>query len=274
MRFAKAAERSGTRGRPWPRVVGAVALAVLGACGVVVLVAPARSKAPPSLASHSNWALARALPAGRDFPADWGYGVSGPLRRSPIPDTVVSSTPPPGVPRAVYAPAACTKIPTMLDHAGASMGPIMSVDRYTELQVNPTAFMDSEATGEIDEVGPRAGITIWVAPDGPARIANYVDWLGHCDSYHVTNYDGNGRLKNERTVKTVVEARSAAGANAALTVTRSFTVIGNPARSATYHVGYYALRGVILECHIFMDGPDRDLVQKRAAQTLQRLGAL
>jgi hypothetical protein len=272
MGFATAA---GTHGQAWPRVVGAAALAALGACGVVVLLIPTRSKAPSSLASRSNWALAGALPPGRDFPADWGYGVSGPLRRTPTPDNVVPSTPQPGIPRAVYAPAACTNIPRMLDYAGgASMGPTMSVDRYTELQANSAALMDSEATGEIEEHGPRASMTIWVVSDGPTRIANYVDWLGHCGSYHVTNYDGKGGFKNERTVKTVVEARSADGADSAVTVTRTFTTIGNPAQSATYRVSYYALRGVILECQIFMEGPDRDLVQKRAVQTLQRLGTL
>jgi hypothetical protein len=255
-------------------VVGAVALAVLGACGVIVLTIPPRAHSSTSLASRSDWVLAGALPASRDFAIGWGYGISAPLRRKPMPDNVMSSTPEPGVPRAVYAPAACTNIPKILDHSGAALAANLAVDRYTELVPHKARLTNADATGELGEVGPNAGLGIWVVPDGPARIANYVDWLGHCGTYHVTNYDGDGHVTNERTVKTVVEARSANGADAAVTVTRTFTTMGSSDPPATYYVSYYAVRGVILECTIFMDGTDRDLVQRRAAETLQRLRAL
>jgi hypothetical protein len=175
----------------------------------------------------------------------------------------------------VYAPAACTRIPKILDHSGASFGPAVGVDRYTELRVNSAAFTDSDATGEPGEIGPTARLTIWVVPDGPARIANYVDWLGRCASYHVTNYDSTGRLKSERTVSTIVDKRTADGADAAVTVTRTFIPVRNRKPSATYHVSYYALRGVILQCSIYqMDGPDSGLVQRRAAETLRTLRGL
>lgn len=260
---------------PRDRSVGAVALAVLGACGVLVLVIPPRASWLPSLEARSNWVLAGALPASNDFPADWGYSVSGPLQRTGVWDTVSSSTPQPGVPRAVYAPAACRNIPKMLDHSGASFGPSVAVDRYTELRVNSAAFLDSDATGEPDDFGPRARLAVWVVPGGPARITDYVDWLGHCGSYHVTNYAGDGKFKSERNVQTVVEGRSASGDEAAVTVTRTFTPVGNRKPPATYHVTYHAVRGVILECSIYqMDDPDRSLVQRRAAETLQRLRAL
>lgn len=53
------------------------------------------------------------------------------------------------------------------------------------------------------EHGPNSRFAIWVAPDGPARIANYLDWLGPCGAYRVTNYDRDGEVKDERTVTTV-----------------------------------------------------------------------
>jgi hypothetical protein len=275
MRFPKTAERASSHGQPWPRVVGALALAVLAACGVIVLVIPGRADSPTSLESRSNWVLAGALPASIDFPGDWGYSVTGPLQRTRAWDTVSSSTPQTGVPRAVYAPAGCANIPKILDHSGARFGPSVGVDRYTELNVHPAAFIDSDATGELDEQGPRASLAIWVVPKGPARIANYVDWLGRCGSYHVTNYDGDGKFKSQRNVQTAVEGRSADGPEASVTVTRTFIPVGNRKAAATYQVSYYAVRGVILECSIYkMDGPDRSLMQRRAAETLRRLRAL
>lgn len=274
MRFAKAAERTGTRGQPWPRVVGAVALAVLAACGAVVLVIPRHASAP-SLASRSNWVLAGVLPTSHDFPADWGYSLHGALRSTAIADTPTSGAPQPGIPRAVYAPEPCTPIPKMLDHTGAAMGPGMNVDRSTTLRAAYAALADADATGERSPTGPNADLTIWVVPDGAARIANYVDWLGRCGSYQVTNYDGDGTFKNRRHVHTVVEGRSADGADAAVTVTRTFITPGDRQPLVSYHVTYYALRGVILECASHdMKSADRDLVQRRVAETLRRLRAL
>lgn len=272
LRLLARRERGGCRGQPWPRVVGALALAVLGACGVVVLAVPSHVT---SLESRSNWVLAGALPASNDFPADWGYHISGPLRRTGVSHANATSTPQPGVPRAVYAPTACTNIPKILNHSDSDFGPEVSVDRYTRLQVAAAAFMDSDATGELDEQGPRAQLAIWVGASGPALIANYVDWLRRCDSYHVTNYDGSGTLKSERNVHTVVENRSADGADAAVSVIRTFAPVSGRKPSSTYYVTYYAVRGVIVECTAYqMDGPGRNLVHRRAVETLQRLRAL
>src|SRR5262249_45380180 len=87
MRFTKAAQRAGTRGRPWPRVVGAIALPVLGACGAIGMVVPSPASPPTSLGARSNWVLAGAMPAGHDFPADWGYALYAPLLHTPMADS-------------------------------------------------------------------------------------------------------------------------------------------------------------------------------------------
>ena len=100
-----------------------------------------------------------------------------------------------------------------------------------------------------DEPEPNARFIIWPRPDGPALIVNYLDWLGRCGS-------------------TRVDARSADGADAAVAVTRS------SASAGTYHVMYYAVRGVLLECATNLEGADVDLVKRLGAQTLQRLRAL
>ena len=127
--------------------------------------------------------------------------------------------------------------------------------------------MDDDATGQRSESGPNASLAISVDTDGPARIANYVDWLGHCGSYQVTNYNQDGSIKNKRIVNTVVEGRAVNGPGASVTVTRTFTTPGGRTAPMTYHVSYYAVRGVLLECSIYgMNGADTDLVQRRAAK--------
>ncbi len=98
--------------------------------------------------------------------------------------------------------------------------------------------------------------------------------MSRCGSYRVANYNYGSQVTNERTVTTVVEATSAKGADAAVTVTRTFHLIGSPDPPSTYHVAYYAVRGVLLECAIYMEDADAELVKHVAAQTLQRLRAL
>ncbi|BBX96649.1 hypothetical protein MLAC_19430 [Mycobacterium lacus] len=71
-----------------------------------------------------------------------------------------------------------------------------------------------------------------------------------------------------------MEARAAAGADAAVAVTTSFTTSGSHDPPSTYHVVYYAVRGVLLECSIYMEGSDADQVRQVAARTLQRLRAM
>lgn len=265
---------SATAGQPWPRVVGAIALVVLGACGVTVLATEPGSKAvSASLTAQADWSLATALPASADFPPDWGYSLSGRLQRAAA--TTDALPPPPNPsPTAVYTPDTCGSIPKVLDHSGAALAAYVQVDRYAQLFVQDAPPPDAAATGEGREHGPNSRFAIWVVADGPARVANYLDWLGRCGSYRVTNYFLDGRVKNQRNVTTAVEARSADGADAAVTVTRTFTTIGSRDPASTYHVAYYAVRGVLLECTMYMEGADLDQVKRLAAQTVNKLRAL
>jgi hypothetical protein len=174
-----------------------------------------------------------------------------------------------------YGTAACTAIPKILDHSGEAVGPRLGVDHATQLRAQEPGLMDDDATGQRGESGPNASLAIWVDTDGPAQIADYVDWLGHCGSYQVTNYNQDGSIKNKRIVTTVVEGRAVNGPGASVTVTRMFTSPGGGKAPMTYHVNYYAVRGVILECSIYdMGSADGELVRRQAAQTLQRLRAL
>ncbi|WP_224770431.1 hypothetical protein [Mycobacterium simulans] len=270
--------RSATAGQPWPRVVGAIALAVLGTCGLTLpLTAPHPSRAhgsTASLASRTDWTLATALPASADFPADWGYSLTGRLQRaapSPIDALAAQSSPDPA---AVYTPEICGSIPKVLDHSGGALAAYVQVDRYAQLFVQDAPQPDAAATGESREHGPNARFAIWVVPDGTARIANYLRWLDQCGAYKVANYFLDGQLKDQRNVTTRVEARSADGADAAVTVTRTFTTIGSRDPSSTYHVAYYAVRGVLLECTIYMEGAELDQVKQIASHTLTKLRGL
>lgn len=90
----------------------------------------------------------------------------------------------------------------------------------------------------------------------------------------MANYDFNGRLKDKRSATTVLDDHWTDNAVVAIVVTRTFVTAGSDETPATYHVSYYALRGVILECSVYMENAgDRELVQRRASQTLQRLRA-
>lgn len=126
-----------------------------------------------------------------------------------------------------------------------------------------------------DEQEPNARFVIWPLSNGPALIANYLDWLARCDSYRITSSHVDSQIKDVRTVTTTVDARSAECADAAVAVTRSSMVTaGTRSPSSTYHVMYYAVRGVLLECATNLEGADVDLVKRLAAQTLQKLRAL
>ncbi|OBK21382.1 hypothetical protein A5634_10180 [Mycobacterium asiaticum] len=271
----RASNSVAARGQQWLRLVGATALIVLGLCAAVLLIrAPGKSTTPTSLAAYTNWTLATALPVSADFPQDWGYSLTGRLQR-PAPSTITPSAPStPNPAAAEYAPDTCGNLPKILDHAGAVLAAFVHVDRYAQLFVQDAAPADAASTGESHEHGPNARFAIWVVPDGPAQIADYLSWLNRCGSYRVTNHFLDGEVKNRREVATSVEARAAEGADAAVTVTRRFTPIAGRDPASTYHVEYYAVRGVLLECTIYLEGAELEQVKQAAAQTVQRLRAL
>lgn len=272
---AAAAEPVAVCSQPWPRIVGAVALLVIGVCGATLLISPRIKASTGSLSSHSNWALATALPVSSDFPSDWGYALTGRLER-PVPSTSGTLSPPPpaGAAAANYAPEQCGILPQILDHPSTSLAAFVHVDRYAQLFVQDAPPADAASTGESHEHGPNARFAIWVVPDGTAQIANYLGWLNQCGNYHVTNHFLDGQVKNRREVVTTVESRSAPGADAAAVVTRKFTPTAGHDPASTYHVEYYAVRGVLLECTVYLEGAELDQAKQVAARTLQRLRSL
>jgi hypothetical protein len=266
------------RSQPRPRALGAIALVLLGICGAVLLLTgPSSTRSSASLASQTNWTLATTLPKSSDFPQDWGYSLTGRLQRlTPnIPSPNGASSPPsPNPAAAIYEPAVCGNTPRILDHSGSALAALAHVDRYAQLFVQDAPPADAAATGESHEHGPNARFAIWVVPDGPAQVANYLTWLNQCGSYRVTNHFLDGEAKNRRDVTTSVETRSADGADAAVTVTRTFVPIASRDPSSTYYVAYYAVRGVLLESTIYLEGAELDQVKQIAARTLQRMRAL
>lgn len=62
------------------------------------------------------------------------------------------------------------------------MAAYVQIDRDVQV-FGQDAPLDAAATGESDERGPNARFALWAVADGPARIANYLDWLNRCGSY-------------------------------------------------------------------------------------------
>lgn len=153
---------------PSPRAIGAISLAVLGACGAaLVLTAPPanQARAAASLLSRSNWVLATALPASQDVPADWGYSLTGRLRRAVSPSTVPPAALPNTSRAAVYSPAGCGNIPKILDHSSADLAAYVQIDRDVQV-FGQDAPLDAAATGESDERGPNARFAYHVFDEG------------------------------------------------------------------------------------------------------------
>jgi hypothetical protein len=240
----------------WPRAVGAVALAVLGACGATLLVVPSRSS---SLTSRSNWDLATVLPSYRDFPASWNYELEGTVRRAAPANNAAPRHP------AVYAPAECGNVPTILGlYETSRFAAMVRVDPSTDDIASATVLSS-------DEPNLNARFIIWPVPDGPALIANYLDWIGRCGSYSMSSAGPDNQTTDVRTVSTTVDNHSAD----AVAVTRySDETVGSQNPSSTYHVVYYAVRGVLLECATNLNGHDVDLVKRLAAHSLKKLHAL
>jgi hypothetical protein len=255
------APRAPASRRPGPRAVAAVALVVLGLCGAAIVAFPPR---PTSLRSQPNWDLATLLPGIHDFPSSWNYSLRGSLHRTDpeqAPAWPVRHPP-------VFSPRECGPVPTLatlFDRPGYAA--VVHVDHQTD-QIARAVLQAS------DEPDPNARFVIYPVTDGAALITKYVDWLNHCGAYHVTAADPVSGADEPRVVTTTIGARSAAGADAALEVTRSTTITAKgPLRTTVYHVSYYWVRGVLLECATNLSGPDLDVVNHVGTRTLQKLRA-
>ncbi|GAB4988148.1 hypothetical protein MAHJHV61_34200 [Mycobacterium avium subsp. hominissuis] len=242
-----------------PRTVSAMALVVLGVCAAAIVVFPAR---PVSLRSLPNWELAKLLPGVHDFPPSWNYSRRGAVQRV---DADRPDAAPPNRP-ATYRPSDCANIPAIATlFNGYGYSAMVHVDKQSD-QIARAVLQSS------DEPDPNARFVIYPVADGAAMITKYVDWLHGCGTYHVTATDPDGGAPVPRVAVTTIGARSAGGADAALEVTRSATVtVPGPLRTMVYHVSYYWVRGVLLECATNLTGADTDLVNRVAAQTLQRI---
>jgi len=246
-----------------PRLCGAVALSVLAGCGAVVVVMPPR---PESLHARSNWVLAGTLPPRDAFPDDWDYAVTGPLGWATPPDSTAAPAPS----EAVFTPAGCGNLPLLLTGPG-TRGASVGVERNTDPmpRARYAGMPDAAATGEVDDPNPSAHFTLWAVTDGPALIRDYLGWLDGCGSYGVVAADMSHRGAHRRAVTTEVHSREAG----ALVLTRSFVPAAG-GDAITHHVGYYVVRGLLLECSTTMAGDAADLVLRQAAQTVRKLQAL
>jgi hypothetical protein len=247
--------------RPGLRAVAAFALVVLGLCGAALVGFPPRTA---SLRSLPNWDLATLLPGIHDFPANWNYSLRGSLHRTDpeqAPPWPVRHPP-------VFSPRECGPAPTLatlFDRPGDAAA--VHVDHQTD-QIARAVLQAS------DEPDPNARFVIYPVTDGAALITKYVDWLARCGTYHVTAANPASGADESRVVTTTITARSAAGADAAVEVTRSTTITAKgPRRATVYRDSYYWVRGVLLECGTNLSGRDLDVVNHVGAQTLQKLRA-
>lgn len=253
------------RSRIGPRSVCVVALVVLGTCGATILGFPAR---PVSLRSLPNWELAKLLPGIQDFPADWNYWLRGSVRQN-HPD---NATPPPGgaasVPASASTPRECGQVPKIVELFGSPGDAAMVyVDRQTD-EIARAALISSDAPD------PNAHFAIWKVTDGPTMIAEYVDWLARCGSYRIASTPAGSANEDVRTVTTTIDSQTGGGSDTALAVTKSTTgTVRGASRAVVYHITYYWVRDVLLECATNLVGADLDAVNHAVAQTLQRMRA-
>ncbi len=249
------------RRRGSQRGLAAVALATVGVCGLLLLMVP-----PPSvnsLLSRSNWELATALPAIDAFPADWNYDLWSDIVQ-PTPAATTGSGPLTtrgSVSQSV--PAGCGDVPTLVGlYDGVSRSAAMV---HVDLRTDEIA---KAILASSDEPEPNARFVIWRKPNGAQLIADYLGWIGRCGSYRVTSPPPDNHTT---TVTTTVSVESVTGTDAAVIATRSSI---SSEDSQTYHVMFYALRSVVLECATNLTGDQVDMVRRLADQTLHRLHTL
>ncbi|MBS9532508.1 hypothetical protein KIH27_02775 [Mycobacterium sp. M1] len=253
--------------RAAPRILGAVALTVLGACGVLVLTTAPRSN---SLVGRSNWQLAATLPVQADFPAEWNYAIRGSVGWATPPDSTTAEPDGPLIPTAAYTPADCGSLPAALAVAADSPANVHVDTTPVGIASAKLYWRDSVAAGEPDTDEPDTDFVI-TAPGEPSSIGEYRDWLRRCDAYRVTVFDPQTRTRVERFATTTVEAPDP---GAALTVTRTFVDVNGGAEPVSHRVSYYPVRGLLLTCSTSMRGADADLVRELGARTARKLAAL
>jgi len=246
------------------RLLGVLALLVLAGCGVTALLGVS---APASLAGRSNWALATTLPGAADVDPDWGYSLNAPLAYAtapPQPEALDSPWPEP-----VLSPPHCAPLPDLLVIPGTR---VVSVTAESEPRGSAIAVAvpAGAATGFIESPRPDMAFRIWAPADALTAVDRYREWLAGCGSYEVDFTDPRTSAHRHGTISTVIDPDPDVGAEASVTVTRSLT----ESDTHTRHVGFYAIRGLLLECSTSM-GPDRVAELNRlCVRTAERLRAL
>lgn len=244
------------------RLLGALALLVLAGCGV----AAALSVGPTaSLVGRSAWVLATTLPGGADFDPDWAYSVNAPLAYATTPVPAPATAP--GGP--VFSPPHCAPLPDVLVIPGTRVASATAESEPRGLAI-AVAAPAAAATGFIDSPRPDITFRIWVPEDAPASIQRYRDWLAGCGSYEVDFTDPGTSAHRHGTISTVIDTDPDVHAEAAVTVTRGLT----ESDTHTQHVGFYAIRGLLLECSTSMGADQIDQLNRLCVRTAERLRAL
>lgn len=252
------------------RMFAAAALAVLAGCGVLVLLTPPRSA---GLLGRSNWALADALPARADFPADWNYSVNGMIgwATPPSPAAESADAPNPIIPTVEYTPARCGELPAALAGAGTESASVRVDTTPVAIAKARFYWRDSVAAGDPQDDGPTADFAILAVGETSDLVGEYLDWLKRCNSYGVSVHYPETQSDVDRLATTMVDEPVE---GAALTVTRSFRDLGSGAESLSYQISYYPVRGLLLQCRTNMTGADAELVHRLAVETVRKLRAL
>lgn len=246
------------------RLLGALAVLVLGVCGVVT----ARSVSPPaSLAGTSHWMLATTLPTRAEVDPDWAYTLHGTLGYATPPQPRRPQEPAPSWPMPRFTPQSCGDLPDLVVIPGAAVARV-TVDSAPRapLSAAQPAMPASAATGFIPISRPQMAFRLWAVTDAVAEIAHYRRWLDSCRSYRATT------TSRRETIATDIDTTIDLGADAAIAVTRTGTADG--ADPPIQHARYYAVRGLLLECFTTMGDDDTESMATLCARTVRKLQKL
>lgn len=171
----------------------------------------------------------------------------------------------------MFSPPHCAPLPDLLVIPGTRVASAIAESEPRGLAIG-VAVPASAATGFIESAHPEMAFRIWAPGDAPASIDRYRDWLAGCGSYDVDFPDPRTGAHRHGTISTVIDADPDIPAEAAVTVTRSLTAADTPTH--TQHGGYYAIRGLLLECSTSMGSDQIDQFNRLCARTAERLRAL
>ena len=227
--------------------------------GAAVLVAGCQSvlgaRAVPVIMSKlPNWQLATAFPTSAEVPAGWAYRVGGAL--TPATPVEVPAQKPSDPYHATFTPAECGGNPRI-----RVLAPPQNVAAKLALTI-------PDSSGRTE---PTANFNFWLAPDGPAMIAEYRQWAQRCQSYR---YDVQPPGGVHQAFTARIDPRPTDGVDAAVVDLTSDSGPGDVAPPTRTLTAYYAVGGVLLEVTSDTEGAARETVKRLADRTVQKLLAL